>query len=234
MPLATAKPKRRVAVADDISDNLAHKSDIVKLAGYDPVPLRGRYQTVQDLLAAVSREGVSGLVCDHKLNEGNYAGFEGVEVVAALYDSKTPAILVTDYMDGDLRVSIRKHRKRVPVLIKGSDLRPRTLTDGIEAWEKEVILHEIPLERRPRRAFLRIDEVAGGPNGPMVTVFVPRWREHEAVTLPQDMIPHELHSHLKKGALLIASVNTEAARIEDLFFDDFEAVPVEDLTDEAP
>jgi hypothetical protein len=234
MPVAVAKPKRRVAVVDDTPDNMAHKSDVVRLAGYDPVPLRGQYQSVQDLLAEVGRVKVTGLLCDHKLSEGNYAGFQGVEAVAALYGSKTPAILVTDYMDGDLRVSIRKYRKKVPVLIKGSDLRPRALIDGIEAWEKEVMRNEIPVERRARRAFVRIDGVKDGPNGRIVTVFVPRWREHEAVTLPQDVFPQGLHADLKKGALLIASVNTEAPRIEDLFFEDFEVVPPEDLSDEAP
>jgi hypothetical protein len=67
----------------------------------------------------------------------------------------------------------------------------------------------------------------------MLTVFIPRWREHEAVSISEDVIPPGLRKELKKETVLIASVNTEAERIEDLFFENFELVPPEDLTDEA-
>jgi hypothetical protein len=66
----------------------------------------------------------------------------------------------------------------------------------------------------------------------MLTVFVPRWREHEAVSLPEDMVPTDIRASLKKGSVLTASVNTEADRIEDLFFEDFELTPDEDLESE--
>jgi hypothetical protein len=74
-----------------------------------------------------------------------------------------------------------------------------------------------------------VDEVTDGPKGKQITVFVPRWNEHEALVLPEITIPEHIRPHLKKGAILIALVNTEAERSEDLFFEDFELTPDEDL-----
>jgi hypothetical protein len=78
---------------------------------------------------------------------------------------------------------------------------------------------------------MTIDELASANNGWMHTVFVPRWRPHEAISLPSDSIPADLLPGLKSGSKLIASVNTEAERIDDLYFKDIEAVTDEDLTD---
>jgi CheY-like chemotaxis protein len=232
MPMTLEKPRRRVAVADDIPDNLSHKSQMVELAGFEAVPLSGHFQQVKDLLGAVERAKASALVCDHKLTEGNYAGFEGVEAVAKLYGTTTPGILVTDYGDSELRQSIRKHKRRVPVLIKGTEFSPRLIVAGIDVWEQEVIQNDPPVERRPRRTAVMIDAVERGLKCRMLTVFVPRWREHEAIALSEEIIPEHLRPELNKGRVLLANVNTEAERIEDLYFDDFEMTPDEDLTRE--
>jgi hypothetical protein len=232
MPATLERPtKRKVAVADDNPKYRDQKSRIVAIAGFEPVPLDGQYPHVRDLLDAVKRVNATALVCDHKLSEGNYAGFEGVEAVAELYGSTTPGILVTDYGDSELRNSIRRHRDRVPSLIRGTDFEPENIVASIENWEKEVIRHEIPVWRRPRRALVTVDEVGNAKNGWMHTVFVPRWRMHEAISLPKDSIPADLLPGLKSGSKLISSVNTEAERIDELYFKDFEAVPDEDLTD---
>lgn len=224
--------RRKVAVADDNPNYRAQKSRIVEVAGFEPVQLGGPYSSVHDLLAELYKQHATALVCDHKLSEGSYAGFEGVEAVAELYGSTIPAILVTDYGDSDeLRISIRRRRDRVPALIRGSEFDPENIVASIENWEQEVIRKEVPVWRRPRRAFVTIDEVANASNRWMHTVFVPRWREHEAISLPRDSIPAEMLQGLKKGSKLIASVNTEAERIDDLYFKDFERVPDEDLTD---
>jgi hypothetical protein len=232
MSAAVAMPRRRVAVADDNPEYRAQKSQLIELAGFQAVPLPGQYADVNAFLHALGNSGASALVCDHKLSEGNYAGFQGVEAVAHLYGSVTPALLVTDYVDSDLKYSIRKYRKRVPVLIRGSEMRPKVIRAGIEAWEKEVIHKEIPVARRPRRTFVVIDEIASPGNGSMYTVFIPRWREHEAVSLPVDSIADDVRLGLKKGSILIASVNTEAERIDDLYFENFETTPDEDLDNE--
>jgi CheY-like chemotaxis protein len=233
MSVALERPRRRVAVADDNPRNRAQKSRILYIAGFDVIPLEDHYPHVGDLVEAVRRANATALICDHKLTEGRYAGFDGAEAVAELYGSTIPGILVTDYGDSELR-HIRKHRSKVPVVIRGSDFVELNIISGINTWEDEVLRHRIPVGRRPRRTLVTIDEIADQRNGGMYTVFVPRWREHEAVLLPGDAIPSEIASGLKKGSKLIASVNTEAGNIDDLYFKDFELVPEEDLADAVP
>jgi hypothetical protein len=231
MPATLKHPRRRIAIADDNPDYLNRKSQVVQMAGYEPVQLSGKYHAVGELLDELQKVKAEGLVCDHKLSEGNYAPFEGAEVVAELYGSATPALLVTDYVESDLN-SIRKYRRRVPVLIRGGKFTHRAVRQGLEAWEEEVIRNNIPLERRPRRAVVMIDDVAPGVKWRTLTVFVPRWREHEAIPISEELIPADLRTSLKKGTVLTANINTDAERSEDLYFEDFKLTPDEDLQHE--
>jgi hypothetical protein len=148
-----------------------------------------------------------------------------------LYGGKLPALLVTDYGEREL-LSIRRYRRRVPVLIRGGKLDPDAIAGGIEAWEQEVINANLPLGRRPRSTIVIIDEVDDGPKGKVLTVFVPRWNQHESVCLPEEMFPKDIRPELKKGRMLTATVNTDAESIEDLYFEDFKLTPDEELKHE--
>jgi len=77
-----------------------------------------------------------------------------------------------------------------------------------------------------------IDDVADGVKWRTLKIFVPRWREHEAIPISEELIPQELRKYLKKGAVLTANINTEAERSEDLYFEDFKLTPDEDLKHE--
>jgi hypothetical protein len=139
--------------------------------------------------------------------------------------------LVTDYTAPDIN-SIRVYRRRIPVLVPGSELRPERIAQGFQQIDQEVIEKQVPLARRPRRALVEIHELVEGPRGRLLTAFVPRWREHEAIVIPEELIPADIRANLKKGTILLASINTEAERSEDLFFEDFELTPDEDLDHE--
>ena len=230
MPAVTALPRRRVAVADDNPSYRRQKSQVITVAGYDPVPLEATYPTINDMIAEIRRRKATALLCDHKLTEGSYAGFQGVEAVASLYGSRIPAILVTDYVDSDLP-SITRFRRKVPVLIRGNEMRPKGIVSGINAWEQEVINKDIPVQRRPRKAVVMVDDLSSKALAQFV-VFVPRWREHEAILLSEEMFPQEIRDKLKKGTVLTATVNTDAERSEDLYFEDFRLTPDEDLRHE--
>jgi hypothetical protein len=228
MPATTERPRSKIAIADDTPNSLRQKSQVVRMAGYEPLQLKGHYHAVKELLDEVRREKVEALVCDHKLSEGNYAVFEGVEAVAALYGTTVPALLVTDYVDSDLD-SIRRHRRKVPVLIRGGEFTQSAINQGLQVWREEVLNNNVPLQRRPRRAVVIIDDVIEGTKGRTLTVFVPRWREHDAIPIAEELIPEELRSSLKKGIILTANINTDAEHPEDLFFEDFRLTPHEDL-----
>jgi hypothetical protein len=230
MPAATLpKKRRRLAIVDDDRNHRTMLGLKVKLAGFVPVPLEQAYPSVADLLENIRRKRVFGALCDHRLREGNYAGFDGAEAVAALYDRRKPAILVTDYGRVDADGSIRAFRRRIPVLLPTSEALPDCIAQGLEACEREVIKHEIPIHRRPRRALVMIDEVVGNSSARQVIAFVPQWEPNEAVRFPESIVPVRLRSELKKGRFLIALVNTDAELNEDLFFENFELPP-----DEAP
>jgi hypothetical protein len=223
------KTRRRLAIIDD---NPNHRNQLglkAKLAGFAPVPLLQAYPSVGDLLEGIRRARVYGALCDHRLREGNYAAFDGAEAVASLYDQRKPAILVTDYGEVDRDGSIRAFRRRIPILIPTSEALPDRIVRGLEVCEREVIKHEIPISRRPRRALVMIDEVVQSPHGRQVIAFVPQWDPNEAVSFPESIIPADLRSEVKKGRFLIAWINTDAELNEDLFFDSFELPPDEAL-----
>jgi len=91
-----------------------------------------------------------------------------------------------------------------------------------------------PVDLRKRRAFVHVTDVTQGLDGRVLTVLIPRWREGETITLNEEKVAPSIRPLLKKGTVLIASVNTEVRSSRDLVFYDFEVVPPEDLTDESP
>jgi CheY-like chemotaxis protein len=223
---------RRVAIVDDNPDSRRHLARVTTLAGFEPALLENHYPKPDDLFQAIRAVNAGRALCDNRLREGNYAGFDGALAVDALYQRRFPAILVTDYTAPDIN-TIRLHRRRIPVLVPGSELRPERITRGFEQIEQEIMHDQLPLSRRPRRALVEVDEIIQGPRGNLLTVFVPRWREHEAIVLPQEILPKFLRGSVRRGTILIASINTEAERSEDLFFEEFELVPDEDLNHES-
>lgn len=231
MPAKKTAPRRRVAVADDNLSYRKQKSQLIAIAGFDAVPLEGRYPTIQDMIAEIREKKATALLCNHKLTEGNYAGFQGVEAVASLYGTAIPGILVSDYVDTDL-ASITKYRRKVPVLIRGTDLKAGGIVNAISAWEQEVYDHNVPLQRRPRRAVVMVDEVSSGVRGRTLTIFVPQWREHEAIAISEELIPEQFRGSLKRGTVLTANINTDADHREDLYFEGFQLTPDEDLNHE--
>jgi hypothetical protein len=49
-----------------------------------------------------------------------------------------------------------------------------------------------------------------------------QWSVEQSVVFPIDRIPSKFHSKVKPGSLLIAQVNIEASKQEELFFENFE------------
>ncbi len=216
----------RIAIVDDVPQ---HRGDLglrVELAGYKPVPFEDRYSRPSQLVNEVKKHHIYGVACDQRLREGNYAGFDGAEAVAALYAASVPAILVTDYTAADFSGPIRRYRRRIPLVIRTSDADPETLQRAFRLCDQEVRQKEIPLTRRPRRAIVLIDGTRKGPNAEEeVIAFIPQWNSEEAVLFPATLVPAQLHSSLEKGRMLLASVNIDAETGDDLFFEDFELPP---------
>ena len=116
----------------------------------------------------------------------------------------------------------------------GIPVQPPSIALGRSRPPKQsVIDKDIPVQRRPRRAVVMIDHVSPpGTHWRTLTVYVPRWREHEAILLSEELFPEQLRPGLRKGSVLTATVNADAEKSEDLYFEDFRMTPDEDLNSE--
>jgi CheY-like chemotaxis protein len=225
--MAVGVAKKRVGIVDDNAEHRAGLSRRARLAGFDPVPFEAQYSSVQELVETIKGANVYGVLCDHRLQEGNYAGFYGAEAVAALYDAIVPALLVTDYSAVDADGTIRRFRRRIPVVMSTAEVDPDAIVFALEYCDREVRRQEVPLSRRPRRSIVLIDDIREGPTGKQVIAFVPQWKADQAVSFPLTLVPEALQGHLKHDGMLLASVNVDAEAGDELFFENFELPPKE-------
>jgi len=117
--------------------------------------------------------------------------------------------------------------RKIPVVIATGDVDPEGIQVGLDHCDREVRQKEVPLMRRPRRTIVLVEEVRDGPRGKQIIAFVPQWKPDEAVSFPLELVPAKLRSGLQLDSILLAMVNVDAERGDDLFFDNFEEPPKE-------
>jgi len=223
--MAVAEPGiRRVAVVDDDPSQADVMSELVSEAGYEPIIIYGpRFEHVEDLVRKV-RENADAAICDHRLQPRNFAGFYGAEAVAALIEEMVPSVLVTQYIDIDADVSIRRWRHRVPVLLSRDEADSDRISQGLDECVREVRGEHLP-SRRPWRTLLQVDETNQESGEQVIDAHIPSWNPHQAVRFPAVLVLQPLRSRLAPGVCLFAKVNIGAERSEDLYFFDFEPAP---------
>lgn len=227
LPLAIPQRIQTVAIVDDDSSEAEIASWEVEEAGFEPLIIQGPLRDIGSLVDYMTRNA-QGALCDHRLAPRGMASFYGASVVAALYDRGLPAILVTQYKEIDMDVSIRKWRHKIPVLLSRDEANPDSIRSGIIACAAE-LSGNIPAIRKSHRVVLRIVEITQESNETVVDVMIPSWNPHKGIRLPISLIPNELHSSLVIGVHLIAFVNIGAEHSEDVYFRQFElALPPED------
>lgn len=214
-------PIRRVAIVDDNLHDARVMRELVLDAGFEPVVLDSPFGDIHDLLRNVG-ERADAAICDHRLR--GLAHFSGAQAVASLVAQNVPALLVTQYVDTDADVSIRRWRYGVPVLLDRGDADPDRLRQGLDDCAREIQGFYAP-GRRPRRTLIQIDETANESGEPVVDTRVLSWNPHRAVRFPLSLVPADLRRLVVPGAFLIAMVNIGAERAQDLYFKDFERAP---------
>jgi hypothetical protein len=175
-------------------------------------------------------ESAQGVLCDHRLTNYALTNFFGSTLVAALYDLKFPSILMSQFTTIDTSLSIRKHRRKIPVLLSRDEANGATIKKGIEDCILE-LGGTIPITRIPHRTLLNITHITNESNEQVIDVIVPSWNPHKAVRLPAALIPQTLHSALVVDRWLFADVNTGAEKSEDIYFENFELTPEPDEDD---
>lgn len=226
-----ALPTKKIAIVDD--DKILAKATAwdIEEAGYEPFLLVEGYFTDVNKLVSLIVENAQGAVCDHRLSNSRLANFYGAELVAALYERKLPSLLITQYIEMDTSLSIRKWRRKIPVLLSRDEADASSIAKGIEDCRLE-LCGDIPNSRKPHRTIVRITNIDEESNERVVDAFVPGWNPHKAVRFPASLIPEEIRDDvLKPGVRLFAHVNIGADKSDDLYFDKFELAPDPDDDD---
>lgn len=209
-----------IAIVDDNAQAAEAVRYAVEDAGFTPWIFPGKGGTVENAVIRI-KENAQAAICDHRLSTLGFANFDGAELAARLIGDNIPAILISQFVNQDYDVSIRRWRAKVPSLISRDECRPETIKDALELCRREMN-GEIVSGRRKHRTLVRIADIQNEAGEQVIDAILPAWNRLRAVRFPATLIPSQLHALLAKGEYLIAYVNLAAARPEDLFFEGFE------------
>jgi len=222
MPAITLS-SRRIAVFEDNERKRERLCGFVKMCHGVAVPVTGHAPKIEALPDFYAAEKIELLVCDHRLFEhGDYAPYFGAQAVAESYHLGVGGIVLTAYEKNDADDSLRRSRRWVPALVHSTELTPVSLQTALLQADLEVRKHQISKERIPHRTIMTVVRVDVRNTSKIVKVMMSQWDSEQEVGFPLDLIPAKLRKAAKPGNLLIAQVNIDAARQEDLFFDEFE------------
>jgi hypothetical protein len=210
---------RRVDIVDDKPDVRKVIAICVREAELEAVVENDQLPPLEHFVSAAMNKADAG-ICDHRLNLGRYAQFDGAQAVARFYDLKWPALLCTTWSKADMD-AMRLYRRRIPILIHTDDLNPDTMAMGFEYCIREFESDFSP-SRRPWRTLVRIEEVDKDMVPPMFFAVLPGWHSSDKIRLPLSLIPPELQTQIKPGARFHAQVNKGAENQDDLYLDEFE------------
>jgi hypothetical protein len=213
---------QRIAILEDDPENRDRWAGLVTLCGAIPVPVGPPAPELMELEAFLTDENASMVMCDHRLFERNYANYFGAAAVAVSYRSGRGGVLVTSYESDDAESSIREHRRWIPALVHATTLKRDVLETAMLQADREARQHLPARERVPYRTIMTIKNVVPKGDKIIVKVLMSQWDPEVEVGFPIHMLPESMRAKASPGNMLIAQVNLEADRSEDLFFDKFE------------
>ena len=219
------REREKVALVDDDPIAAATLKVLLEDAGYEAVGVEPPLDSIDSAIAQIRRVA-SAAVCDHRLSPRGLAHFSGAELVAQLYTTEFPAVLISQYFKIDQDVSIRKFRNKIPILLARDEVGPEEIVDAIRVCTNEIGGQRLP-QRKGWRTLVRIvaKDTEGGED--VVDAIIPGWHPDEAVRFPAEL----LGSH--KNALPVgrtdrlelrffAKVNIGAEDARDLYLEGFE------------
>lgn len=219
-----------VAIVDDDLDLAERMATDVEDAGYGASIIALQHgQSIDAAVSEIMRAGVGAAICDHRLQHRLHVPFDGARLVASLYDRRIPAVLVTRFFDQDFDVSIRRERRRIPVLLHRDTADPEEIGRAVAAATEELTTG-VPPWRIPYRTVVRVEDVRN-EDVRVVDAIIPGWNPDNSIRFPVDMLPQELRSLVTIGFRFFAEVNIGATRPEDLFLINAE-LPHETTDDE--
>ena len=209
----------RVSIVDDDNEARDSYEDPVEELGLTVVQEVGPLNDLERFLEILPTRA-DGVLCDfHLRKKGNYANFNGDELVAACYRGCFPAVLCTSYTDVDI-ILMRSRRRFIPVLLKPRELDPDNIAKGFEQCLQEFDGLFQP-SRRPWRTLVRVEEVEAERE--YFYVIISGWSSREKIRISLDDLPDNFRPLVKSEKRFHAQVNVGAERHEDLYFDSWEA-----------
>jgi CheY-like chemotaxis protein len=233
----------KIAIVDDEQQARESLAEMLQLVGFETFIVEASFNEVDGLVRHI-QENAQAVICDHRLSDRGLAPFTGSELMPPLYKSQFPSLLITQYTETDVNVSIRKYREVIPVVLERDDLVnlfdisviADKIKKGFETCSQE-FQGIMSSARRPHRTLIHIMDITTDSGEEVAEVFVPSWNRHRAVRFPVSQIPDNLLSKVKlqlkqnEDSWLIARVNTEAEKSDDLYFAAFEPAPELDDND---
>lgn len=220
----------KIAIIDDDKSAAELTSLYVEDAGFEPLMVVGPVSSLDELTSYIIKQKVQGALCDHRLSHHGFANFYGASLVASLYERNIPAVLITQFVEIDKDVSIRKWRRKIPVLLSRDEADTKSIKNGIEYCEAE-LRGDVPIARKPHRALFVVTEKTTEGNENVIDIIIPSWNPKRAVRLPLALVPSTLHENIRENVWLFAQCNIGAEKSEDLYFEGFELAGEVDLND---
>ena len=222
--------ERIVAIVDDRKINRERQADYLRDKGFEPHIITVHLKSIPTLLLLVNQAKAMYALCDHRLNEGDFANFFGAEAVAAFYDNHVVSpVLYTAYRRDYLETSIRRYRRKIPAMVHYEDMNADTLEAGFLSSHREVVEGIIPKDRQPFPTLMKVLDIFQEGDETIVKVVVPQWDPSQQLGFPLTMLPSEMQSSIHIGSFLRGNVNVDAKVPEDIFFEDFSFPHPEDL-----
>ena len=209
----------RVSIVDD--DERARESYGYALEelGLSPVKEKGPLRDMQEVLERLQTR-VDAVICDYHLGKiGNYASFDGDEIVVKCYMNSFPALLCTTYTDLDTYL-MRSRKRFIPAILKPNELDPDNIARGFERCVQEFNGLFQP-SRKPWRTLVRVEEVELA--GDYFYVIVPGWDPRQKMRVSIKDLPANMRDLVRPDKRFHAHVNVGAENHEDLYFDKWEA-----------
>ena len=219
--MASASSIHTILVIDDNASVRETLSFPIEAAERTPILRTEPLGSLEAFLAAPRTADAA--ISDYHLSPGNFASFDGAQLVSSWYKQRFPAILCTQFDKANV-ARFRVLRRWIPVLIPPSELDQDSLMQGLELAQREFQDHFIP-KRRPWRALVRFVEFSELEN--YANARLPGWSE-EVVALRASDLPDVVKQGIKQASerqdefRCYATANLGAETNEELYLSDWE------------
>lgn len=211
-------PIKRVAVVDDSDDTAASMINVLEDGEFDAYR-QEQTGTIEELVDEIVNNS-DAAVCDHRLRYGGFQDISGADLASRLIQREHPAILVTQYLDQDASIAIRRFRQFLPVVLKRENAdEPEELRSAFARCILEISKGRRD-NRKPQRTLLRVADMVKVGDDTVIDALVDGFSSKDAVRFPLSLVHQDDRDRVLMGVTLSALTNLRAEEQVDLYFED--------------